>query len=614
MASEDGLKVSRIDSTKATEWPKNFDVKVDTFMPGKAATFERQLLSALRSRKLLDAIEEAPITLQALQIANPAVASADLIAAFDVLTMKRQTDLATIADNLPATIKYSSLTLQEQEEVNTLVTTGDGIGLYEKIRSLTDLAHPRVQDKLRQKFSTISIKPTDNIMHVRAQVDLKWFLFKHHGLFDVLAQQREGLRMIMQMLLSGPTIIATEAMQTITQIESMPLPPGGANAYITSRLEAYERYGDLMHTPSPSGGAWESPPLMVMSAQERGCTEGCEFQLCFGPQNPEGGCLLTCQTVSEATKKKGSPAQLSLLSRAREERARDPSKPVKDLIPPQRPGGKGGKGGKGGGRGRGGRGGGRGGGGRGGFFGMMMPMLPPPAGDVVATPETLDAALLGSVDPRDAAPIAATFGVAAVGQAAPRSAMMMMVPTVPANLSSSGSSAASDDQQLPTPRRYSSTRQPRVPVLAATPAGVAPPPLVATPPTASSVAAALAAQVLPAPLVVAPPSPHGTPTSPPSTTRPSWTMLIFAMVLAAGAGYAPAAAVSVASASAQLLGRAVHFGMSGHGMPQFDVSSSEPAGGVDVCNAVAAQTCDAQQHVHDRVLASLTQELALARQ
>ena len=53
VVEESHRSYERNDSTKATPWPQAFDVKTDLFYPGKAAEFQRQLISALRTRKLL---------------------------------------------------------------------------------------------------------------------------------------------------------------------------------------------------------------------------------------------------------------------------------------------------------------------------------------------------------------------------------------------------------------------------------------------------------------------------------------------------------------------------------------------------------------------------------
>ena len=57
----------------------------------------------------------------------------------------------------------------------------------------------RAQDKVQQRFASMAVKSTDSAAVVRKQIDLKWYLFKYHTLYDAEKQAREGMRMIMQM-------------------------------------------------------------------------------------------------------------------------------------------------------------------------------------------------------------------------------------------------------------------------------------------------------------------------------------------------------------------------------------------------------------------------------
>ena len=126
VVEESHRSYERNDSTKATPWPQAFDVKTDLFYPGKAAEFQRQLISALRTRKLLDVLEERPVRMADLHAANPSASASDVLVAFQELQIKRLDTLATVADNLPQTIKLSALTLQEQQRFNEFVANGAG--------------------------------------------------------------------------------------------------------------------------------------------------------------------------------------------------------------------------------------------------------------------------------------------------------------------------------------------------------------------------------------------------------------------------------------------------------------------------------------------------------
>ena len=78
VVEESHRSYERNDSTKATPWPQAFDVKTDLFYPGKAAEFQRQLISALRTRKLLDVLEERPVRMVDLHAANPSASASDV--------------------------------------------------------------------------------------------------------------------------------------------------------------------------------------------------------------------------------------------------------------------------------------------------------------------------------------------------------------------------------------------------------------------------------------------------------------------------------------------------------------------------------------------------------
>ena len=51
-----------VSSTQVAEWPAAFDIKTDTTKQGKAELFQQQLVSALRTRKLYEVLEEMPPT------------------------------------------------------------------------------------------------------------------------------------------------------------------------------------------------------------------------------------------------------------------------------------------------------------------------------------------------------------------------------------------------------------------------------------------------------------------------------------------------------------------------------------------------------------------------
>ena len=81
------------------------------------------------------------------------------------------------------------------------------------------------------------------------QVDLKWFLFKHHNLYNASTEfgRREGVRAILKMLLDGPGNIATEAILALSQVDMFPFAePLSADLWVSNRLENYKRYGEQL--------------------------------------------------------------------------------------------------------------------------------------------------------------------------------------------------------------------------------------------------------------------------------------------------------------------------------------------------------------------------------
>ena len=55
--------------------------------------------------------------------------------------------------------------------------------MYELIRAYTDLESGKAQDRIREKYTQLLIKPTDSMATIVKQVDLKYYLWSKNQLF-----------------------------------------------------------------------------------------------------------------------------------------------------------------------------------------------------------------------------------------------------------------------------------------------------------------------------------------------------------------------------------------------------------------------------------------------
>ena len=105
------------------------------------------------------------------------------------------------------------------------------------------------------------------------QVDLKWFLFKHHNLYNASTEfgRREGVRAILKMLLDGPGNIATEAILALSQVDMFPFAEQlAADLWVSNRLENYKRYGEqLAGRVSTNGQHYQMYGYGALAARSR---------------------------------------------------------------------------------------------------------------------------------------------------------------------------------------------------------------------------------------------------------------------------------------------------------------------------------------------------------
>ena len=95
-------------------------------------------------------------------------------------------------------------------------------------------------------------------------MDLKWFLHKHHTLYDVttVAGRREGVRAVLTLLLQGPGNIATEAILSLSSVDFLDFSSlSSGDEWIRTRLDNYKRYGEQLVGARSRGGG----NLMMMS-------------------------------------------------------------------------------------------------------------------------------------------------------------------------------------------------------------------------------------------------------------------------------------------------------------------------------------------------------------
>ena len=69
---------SKIESTHLSPWPEALDMESDILKNGKAMAWRSQLKAALRTRKLLSCLRDAPLTRELLLEWNPAITEAEL--------------------------------------------------------------------------------------------------------------------------------------------------------------------------------------------------------------------------------------------------------------------------------------------------------------------------------------------------------------------------------------------------------------------------------------------------------------------------------------------------------------------------------------------------------
>ena len=321
-------QAQRVNSSLVSPWPKQFDMEHDIIEPGKSDTYKSELVAALRSRDLWNTVLDVPPTLESITEENPGADSHDILAAYDAIMKRRQIDSGIMAANIPQTVKMSSLSLTDQTKLRTLQTAGDGLNMFDFVWKRLDLSQGEPQDKVRQKYMQVKVSPTDSVATIRKKVDLKWWLFKQHTLYDSTNAQREGIRELNVMLLGGPHVIKLGAIAAIANMSESVTVDG--DKWVAEWQSTHERYGELMVS---QGGAYADDGGGLMLATNRNqngsltaefreqmdktntCAAnggndglGCKIWNCEGKKNAGGDCILRTEQPLTGVFSKGSQA------------------------------------------------------------------------------------------------------------------------------------------------------------------------------------------------------------------------------------------------------------------------------------------------------------------
>ena len=148
VGGSNGLR-TRLDSALVAKWPDAIDLANDIFIPGKTAAFKSQLMAALQSRDLWSVIASTDPTVITIAAENPTATRAEVEDALQQVLAARQQQRQSLASLLPGLVKTSSLTYMQNEQLSALVTSGQGVQIWEFIAHQIDLRSGVVQDKLQ---------------------------------------------------------------------------------------------------------------------------------------------------------------------------------------------------------------------------------------------------------------------------------------------------------------------------------------------------------------------------------------------------------------------------------------------------------------------------------
>ena len=152
-----GSTPNKINSALTSAFPKAIDIESDITKQGLVDTYLRELKSALRTRGLMDIIEQREPSLEEVISANKGISTNDAQDILDKMLATRQKQTANLADVLLQVVVWSSMLQSDKDEFNRLISDGNGIDVYARILAHTDLASGKAQDKIRVAYTKVSV-------------------------------------------------------------------------------------------------------------------------------------------------------------------------------------------------------------------------------------------------------------------------------------------------------------------------------------------------------------------------------------------------------------------------------------------------------------------------
>ena len=86
--------LAKIDNALVSKWPEPIDMEHDIFVPGKVEKWQRELISALRTRGLYEFIRNKAPTLEDVALEFPDEDPNDIVLAFKSMMLDRQESLS----------------------------------------------------------------------------------------------------------------------------------------------------------------------------------------------------------------------------------------------------------------------------------------------------------------------------------------------------------------------------------------------------------------------------------------------------------------------------------------------------------------------------------------
>lgn len=241
-----GSYPTKINSALTSAFPKAIDIESDIIKQGLVDTYLRELKSALRTRGLMDIIEQREPSIDEVISANRGISTNDAQNILDNMLATRQRQTANLADILSQVLVWSSMRQSDKDEFNRLISDGNGIDVYARILAHTDLKTGKAQDKIRVAYTKVSVAAASSPTALITAIESKWWLHKMNTLYslDTPDGVREGIRAVLTMLLEGPPTVAINAGQALTSIETTDF--GDGDQYWQSYVQMLHRHGGTL--------------------------------------------------------------------------------------------------------------------------------------------------------------------------------------------------------------------------------------------------------------------------------------------------------------------------------------------------------------------------------